>query len=88
MVASGAGDGSVRLWAARGVGGGGSSTSRSLDALGAVPAPGFVNGLALSQDARVLVAAVGPEPRLGRWSRCRYARPAVVVQRLRHSGDE
>ena len=90
LVASGAGDGSVRVWAARGVGGGGSSSSsqRSLDALGSLPAPGFVNGLAVSRDARVLVAGVGPEPRLGRWSRAPSARPALVVQRLRKRGEE
>ena len=88
LVASGAGDGSVRLWAARGVGGGGSSSQRSLEALGSIPAPGFVNGLAVSRDARVLVAGVGPEPRLGRWSRAPSARPALVVQRLRRRGEE
>lgn len=92
LVASGAGDGSVRLWAARGVGGssgsGGSSAQRSLEALGSIPAPGFVNGLAVSRDARVLVAGVGPEPRLGRWSRAPGARPALVVQRLRRKGEE
>lgn len=93
LVASGAGDGSVRLWAARGVGGSGGGSSsgssqRSLEALGSLPAPGFVNGLAISRDARVLVAGVGPEPRLGRWSRAPSARPALVVQRLRHEGDD
>jgi ribosomal RNA-processing protein 9 len=88
LVASGAGDGSVRLWAARGGGGGGASSSqRSLEPLGSLPAPGFVNGLALSSDARVLVAGVGPEPRLGRWSKVPSARPALVVQRLRHEVD-
>jgi len=98
LVASGAGDGSIRLWAARGVGGGSgsggggnsssSSSQRSLEPLGSLPAPGFVNGLAVSRDARVLVAGVGPEPRLGRWSKVPSARPALVVQRLRRKGEE
>jgi len=87
LVASGAGDGSVRLWAARGVGGGGGASQRALEPLGSLPAPGFVNGLAVSRDARVLVAGVGPEPRLGRWSRAPGARPALVVQRLRRRGE-
>ena len=87
LVATGAGDGAVRLWAARGCGGGGgsgdtTSRARGLDPLFSLPSPGFVNGLALSADGTVLVAGLGPEPRLGRWAVTRSARPGVAAWRL------
>lgn len=80
LVASGAGDGAVRLWAARGCAGGGAA--RALDPVGSIPVAGFVNGLALSPDGRILVAGVGPEPRLGRWATDKTARPGLLVARL------
>ena len=61
--ASGAGDGALRLWAVQGAQG-----KRGLRALGALPAAGFVNGLALARSGRFALAGVGAEPRLGRWA--------------------
>jgi hypothetical protein len=40
---------------------------------------GFVNGLAISNTGRFLMAAVGQEHRLGRWSRNSAARNAIQL---------
>lgn len=82
LVASGAGDGMIRLWSvaqskAGGVGG--------LTALGGLPARGFVNGLAIGRSGRVVAAAVGQEPRLGRWGRDGGARNGLLLHRLEAS---
>ena len=79
LQASGAGDGSVCLWAVRR---GKGARPESLEHLGAVPAAGFVNGLQLASSGRFLVAAIGQEPRLGRWARNASARNGVLVHRF------
>lgn len=56
LVASGAGDGCVRLWEAVLSGAG---SHGGLNAVGALPARGFVNGLALGRSGRLVVAALG-----------------------------
>lgn len=58
------------------------SAFRGLVALGAIPCPGMVNGLAFSADGRLLVAAVGQEHRLGAWYKNRAARNGVVFIRM------
>ncbi|KDD72746.1 hypothetical protein H632_c2946p0, partial [Helicosporidium sp. ATCC 50920] len=70
LVATGAGDGAVRLWAVE---------TRSLRSVGNLPVEGYVNGLALARSARFAVAGVGQEPRLGRWARQGGARNGVHV---------
>lgn len=80
VVASGAGDGVIRLWQVageRGVAG-----RRSLKPLGGLPARGFVNGLQLGRSGQVVVAAMGQEPRLGRWSRDRKAKNGLLIHRV------
>ena len=49
----------------------------------AIPALGFVNALDLSADGRLLVAAMGQEPRLGRWAREKRAKNGLLTVRLR-----
>ncbi|CAM6092181.1 unnamed protein product [Calypogeia fissa] len=71
LVASGAGDGMVRLWALE-------DTNRSLRALGSLPVKGFVNSLAFAHSGRFILAGVGQEPRLGRWGRIPSLRNGVV----------
>ena len=83
LAASGAGDGRVRLWQVGKPGTG----QTALTQLGSLDAPGFVNGLALSVSGRTLVAAVGQEPRLGRWARNKEARNGVIVYRLGGTAD-
>jgi ribosomal RNA-processing protein 9 len=65
LAASGAGDGVVRLWHC-------ADRPPALNAVAAVDVGrGFVNGLAFGGRSRVLIAALGQEPRLGRWERQR-----------------
>ncbi len=77
LVASGSCDGQIRLWQC-------GEHFRRLSPLLTVPAPGFVNGLAFAPSAGggtewVLLAALGQEHRLGRWTRDREAKNCVLV---------
>jgi ribosomal RNA-processing protein 9 len=74
VVASGAGDGAVRVWKVLEVGG-----RRAMEEIGAVPLRGFVNGLEIAKSGRFMVAAVGQEQRMGRWLRDRVARNGVAI---------
>jgi ribosomal RNA-processing protein 9 len=85
LVASGAGDGALRLWRAAAPGGG---PPRSLEPLGALPVRGFVNALALARSGRFLVAGLGQEPRMGRWLRDGAARNGVLVAPLDLAGED
>ena len=76
VAASGAGDGAVRLWSVQE---GKSGGARQLAPLGALPARGFVNALAVARSCRFVVAGLGQEPRLGRWSRDAKARNGLLV---------
>jgi ribosomal RNA-processing protein 9 len=80
LVASGAGDGAVRLWR---VGAG----AFGFEARGALPARGFVNALAVARSGRFVLAGMGQEPRLGRWARDAGARNGVLMHAL-HVADE
>ena len=78
LAASGAGDGAVRLWSV-----GKPGTGRvNMGQVAALPACGFVNGLALGVSGRTLVAAVGQEPRMGRWARNAEARNGILVYKF------
>jgi ribosomal RNA-processing protein 9 len=81
LIASGAGDGLIRLWKV-GDGGRGDGGRRALEDAGAVPVRGFVNSLAIARSAKFLVAGVGQEPRMGRWLRDARARNGVMIQSL------
>ena len=50
--------------------------------LAGLPTRGFVNGLAVARSARFVLAAVGQEPRLGRWLRDGSARNGLVLHTL------
>jgi ribosomal RNA-processing protein 9 len=78
IQASGAGDGLIRLWAVE-KGATGLSTLRQL---GSLPARGFVNGLAIARSGRFLVAAMGQEPRLGRWLRDGSAKNGTLLHSI------
>lgn len=77
----------MRLWGLeQGQGG-----SKGLRALGSLPARGFVNGLAVARSARFVAAALGQEPRLGRWARDGRARNGVAILPLtltEEAGDD
>nr|QEX51182.1 U3 snoRNP-associated protein-like YAOH isoform X1 [Cymbidium ensifolium] len=80
LVASGAANGVVRLWAI-------ASDDKSIQTLFAYPMVGFVNSLAFSKSGRFLLAGVGQEPRLGRWGRVHNARNGVAVHSIRLSEE-
>ena len=58
LAATGSNDGYVRLWNA-------SAEKRALQQVAAIPAPGFVNAIAMSP--RIIVFGSGREHRMGRW---------------------
>ncbi|KAJ6682763.1 U3 SMALL NUCLEOLAR RNA-INTERACTING PROTEIN 2 [Salix koriyanagi] len=76
LAASGAGNGSVRLWAVEGAG-------KGIRPLHDLPLTGFVNSLAFAKSGKFLLAGVGQEPRLGRWGHNSAARNGVAIQRLK-----
>ena len=55
---------------------------RTLLPAGALPARGFVNGLAVARGGTLVLAALGQEPRLGRWARDREAHNGLLVARV------
>lgn len=75
LLASGSRDGLIRLWRVR-------RDQRLLEPFMTVECPGFINALQFSADGRFLVAAVGQEHRLGRWTRLREARNGLRVFEL------
>lgn len=77
LVASGAGDGFIRLWCVDEEG-----KLPRLQEKFKIPVRGYVNSLQFSQDAQILVGAIGQEPRLGRWNRNKSAKNALFVQKL------
>ena len=87
LIASGAGDGHVKLWCAESsshLNGAGSSGSafKSLHNVGNIQMKGFINALALGASGQLLVAGVGQEQRWGRWSRVKSAKNGVFMTRL------
>ncbi len=72
LAVSGAGDGKLRFWKCE--------ASPELTACGEVDVgPGFVNGISVGSRAKVLVAAVGSEHRLGRWTRIRGTKNGIRI---------
>lgn len=71
----------IRLWQ---VGEGAKAGSKALLPLGGLPARGFVNGLAFARSGRFVAAALGQEPRMGRWLRDKVARNGVLLQQLEY----
>ena len=55
--------------------------------VGELPAPGFVNGLALAKSGRFVVAAMGQEPRLGRWGKYAGSRNGLLLHKLEVATD-
>ncbi|KAJ7954400.1 U3 snoRNP-associated protein-like [Quillaja saponaria] len=78
LAVSGAGNGSVRLWAVK-------TETKDIRPLYDVPLVGFVNSLAFAKSGEFLVAGVGQEPRLGRWGCTPRARNGIAVHSLKLS---
>ncbi|GBG90633.1 hypothetical protein CBR_g50978 [Chara braunii] len=75
LLASGAGDGVVRVW-------GHDAEKQQLWTVGMLPSVGFVNSLAFAKSGRFLLAGMGQEPRLGRWGKNKQARNHVVMYKI------
>lgn len=86
IVASGAGDGVVRLWRTSDGGREGGGV-RALESLGGLPVRGFVNSLRIAKSGRFVAVGVGQEPRMGRWLRDPIARNGVIVHPLKYGND-
>lgn len=76
LLASGASCGAVRLWRAQ------PDAADALAPVARLRAAGCVNGLAFARGGDFLVAAIGAEPRLGRWWRVPGVRATVALWRL------
>ncbi|KAL5217026.1 hypothetical protein ABZP36_017710 [Zizania latifolia] len=76
LAASGAANGSVRLWAIK-------PDSKGIHPLFDLRLDGFVNSLAIASSGRFIVAGVGQEPRLGRWGHVRSAQNGVAIHPIR-----
>lgn len=79
LLASGSGDGLVRLWQVNGMQG--RSVRPSLAQVATAPVPGIVNDLAWQSSGGVLFAAVGPEHTAGRWWRYPSTRAGLAIIR-------
>lgn len=72
LVASGSGDGFLRLWRA-------APSSSELSCIREIPLSGFVNSAAWSEDGKLLAVAVGREQRLGRWESQKSAKNQLHI---------
>lgn len=77
LQASGAGDGVIRLWQVTD-----GKVGKVLKELGGLPARGFVNSLQFAKSGKFLVAGMGQEQRLGRWTRDGAAKNGLLVHQL------
>ncbi|KAL1216400.1 U3 snoRNP-associated protein-like YAO [Cardamine amara subsp. amara] len=78
LAASGAGNGSVRLWAVE-------TGANAIRPLYDLPLTGFVNSLAFAKSGKFLIAGVGQETRFGRWGCLKSAQNGVAIHPLRLS---
>jgi len=72
LVASGSADGFIKLWSAN-------SQNGSLSPILSIEMVGFVNSLVFSSTGRLLIAGIGQEHRLGRWSRIKEAKNGIRI---------
>jgi ribosomal RNA-processing protein 9 len=80
LVASGSGNGKINLYKVDPDEKSAADRARPVCEIAGVE--GYVNGLAFNNEATVLVAAVGQEPRMGRWDRNKQSKNALFVQKL------
>mmetsp|Transcript_17567 Transcript_17567/g.33314 ORF Transcript_17567/g.33314 Transcript_17567/m.33314 type:complete len:547 (-) Transcript_17567:3108-4748(-) len=85
FAATGSSDGFLRLWK---VSTGERSSDRGLDSIGKIPLFGYINDLAIGPKGRFCIAAVGQEPRLGRWDRIPLSKNRFAIVQLRNDDDQ
>mmetsp|Transcript_5142 Transcript_5142/g.6644 ORF Transcript_5142/g.6644 Transcript_5142/m.6644 type:complete len:558 (+) Transcript_5142:141-1814(+) len=76
VAITGSNDGYMRLWS---VSTGETLDDRGIDSIGKIPIQGYINDIAIGPKARFCVAAVGQEPRLGRWDRVPFAKNRFAI---------
>mmetsp|Transcript_35974 Transcript_35974/g.85748 ORF Transcript_35974/g.85748 Transcript_35974/m.85748 type:complete len:491 (-) Transcript_35974:22-1494(-) len=78
VLATGSNDGHLRLWKVS------TGECAGINPLESIPMHGHVNDVAVGPEGRFCVAAVGQEPRLGRWDRVARAKNRFAIIRLRN----
>lgn len=76
VFASGSSDGFIKLWKS-------DDKYRTAKPLFAIPMVGFVNSLCFTTNETFLIAGVGQEHRLGRWSRLKEAKNCIAIISLK-----
>jgi len=85
LALTGSNDGYIRVWKAST---GKTSNERGLEPLQKVPVHGYVNDIAIGPQGKFCVAALGQEPRLGRWDRVPRAKNRfAIIQLKKDNGD-
>eukprot|EP00571_Detonula_confervacea_P005383 CAMPEP_0172314788 /NCGR_PEP_ID=MMETSP1058-20130122/23336_1 /TAXON_ID=83371 /ORGANISM="Detonula confervacea, Strain CCMP 353" /LENGTH=538 /DNA_ID=CAMNT_0013028735 /DNA_START=94 /DNA_END=1710 /DNA_ORIENTATION=- len=82
VLATGSNDGYLRLWKVNTA-----DKEAGIKPLDTVPIHGHINSIAMGPGGKFCVAAVGQEPRLGRWDRVSRAKNRFAIIRL-NSGEE
>lgn len=80
IAVTGSNDGYLRLWKAST---GDRAESRGLEQIQKIPLNGYINDIAVGPKANFCVAAVGQEPRFGRWDRIARAKNRLAIIQLR-----
>lgn len=83
VLATGSNDGYLRLWRVST-----EDKESGIKPLDAVPIHGHINGIAMGPGGKFCVAAVGQEPRLGRWERVPRAKNRFAIVQLGSGGGE
>jgi len=81
LLVTGSNDGYLRLWKVNT-----EEKIAGISSLDSIPIHGFINSIAMGPKGRFCVAAVGQEPRLGRWDRVPRAKNRFAIVQL--IGDE
>lgn len=82
VLATGSNDGYLRLWRMNTA-----EKEAGIKRLETVPIHGYINSIAMGPGGKFCVAAVGQEPRMGRWDRVSRAKNRFAIIRL-NSGEE
>lgn len=72
LIATGSNDGFIRLWKI-------SNQCRAITPLFTIPVTGFVNSLSFTSDGKLLIAGIGQEHRMGRWTVVKEAKNSVLI---------
>lgn len=75
LVATGSCDGFIRLWQV-------DLVKKAMTPVGEIPAVGFVNALCFASNQRFIIAGLGKEHRLGRWSIQKQAKNGILITAL------